>query len=165
MKNLSLTPKKWLLSLHILFASIWFGITVAFFILSINVMMTHEVSIIKAYYTSLLQLETTAGRASIIGTVTTGILLSVLTQWGLFKYMWVIAKEVLTLLSITLGFVYIYVWTIAGSKMIMPNEVSTAFMTNHLQLLIGIGVQIFSLGSMFVISVFKPWGKRYKRTE
>jgi hypothetical protein len=62
-----------------------------------------------------------------------------------------------------LGFVYIYLWTISGSSMIMPNEVSTAFMTNHLQLLIGIGVQIFSLASMFVISVFKPWGKRYKQ--
>jgi hypothetical protein len=155
--NLSLSSKKWLVSLHILFASIWFGATVTFFILCLNVLVTKDATTIESYYTSLLQLETTAGRASIIGTVITGILLSVLTHWGLFKFRWIITKEILTLLSLVLGFVFIYMWTVSGNDM---NKLSAAFKSNHLQLLIGIGVQILSLGAMYVISVFKPWGKR-----
>jgi hypothetical protein len=161
LKKLTFTQKKWLLSLHILFAAIWFGVTVAFLILSINVMITDDINQIRAYYTSMLLLEQTIGKASIIGTVTTGILLSILTHWGLFIYYWIIFKEILTFISIGLGMAFIYFWTLNGVTMLSPNGLeSQVFIVNHQQLLVGIGIQILSLGVVFIISVFKPWGKR-----
>jgi hypothetical protein len=161
LKKLTSTQKKWLLSIHILFAAIWFGVTVAFLILSINVMLTDDINVNKGYYTSMLLLEQTSGKASIIGTVTTGILLSILTHWGLFKFYWIIVKEILTFISIGLGMAFIYFWTLNGITMLSPNGLqSQVFIVNHQQLLVGIGIQIISLGAVFIISLFKPWGKR-----
>lgn len=160
MRKLTLIPKKWLLSLHIIFSAIWLGITFAFLILSINVLFTDDVQIIKSYYTSLIRLETTAGRVSIIGTVATGIVLSVFTHWGMFKYRWIIVKEVLTIGSMGLGFAFIYFWTSKGSAILLADGIAPAFVNIQVQLLAGIVIQILSLSSMFLISVFKPWGKR-----
>lgn len=46
------------------------------------------------------------------------------------------------------------------NNILIQNEINIEFKTNHLQLLIGIGIQILSLTSMFAISVMRPWGKR-----
>lgn len=55
-------------------------------------------------------------RASTIGVVVTGIFLSVWTKWGLFKFYWIIVKEVLTILSIGLGIFGMYYWTLDASS-------------------------------------------------
>ena len=162
MKNLSHTQKKWWLSAHILFSAIWLGVTVTFLILSISVLMTSDSQVIKAYYTSMLQMEQTAGRASLIGTVITGLILSIFTKWGLVKFYWIMTKEILTLICLVLGFIFIYYWTINGIHL-SEESIDDKFMTNHYQLMIWIIIQVILLGILFILSVFKPWGQRSKR--
>ncbi|PAE37506.1 hypothetical protein [Bacillus sp. 7884-1] len=162
MKNLSITNKKWWLSAHILFSAIWLGVTVTFLILSISVLMTNDSQVIKAYYQSILQMEQTAGRASLIGTVITGLILSLLTKWGLFKFYWIITKEILTLICLILGFIFIYYWTINGIQH-LEESIGDHFMANHYQLMIWIIIQVILLAILFILSVFKPWGQRHKR--
>ncbi|MGE7759938.1 hypothetical protein [Peribacillus sp. NPDC097895] len=161
MKHLSLTQKKWWLTAHILFSAIWLGVTVTFLILSISVLMTKDIGIIKAYYLSMLQLEQTAGRVSIIGTVITGFLLSILTKWGLLKFYWIIFKEIITLICMALGFLFIYFWTLKGLN--DYKLLSDAFFVNHYQLMTGVILQIIFLTALFIISVFKPWGQRVQK--
>ncbi|MDQ0882166.1 hypothetical protein [Peribacillus sp. V2I11] len=72
--------------------------------------MTNDIGAIKAYYLSMLRLEQTAGRVSIIGTVITGFSLSILTKWGLLKFYWLIFKEIITLICMALGFLFIYLF-------------------------------------------------------
>ncbi|WHZ05677.1 hypothetical protein QNH48_14040 [Neobacillus sp. YX16] len=162
MKNLSINQKKWWLSAHILFSAIWLGVTVTFLILSISVLMTNDSQVIKAYYTSMLQMEQTAGRASLIGTVITGLILSLFTKWGLFKFYWIITKEILTFICMVLGFICIYYWTINGIHL-SEQSISDQFIANHYQLMVWIIIQVILLAILFIISVFKPWGKRMKR--
>jgi hypothetical protein len=164
MKKLTLPQRKWLLIIHLVFVAIWFGDTMVFLILSIIGASTVDENILKASYSSMHLIANTSGKASIFGTVITGILLSVFTHWGLFKYKWIIVKEALTIISIGLGLVGIYYWTLKAFTMVstegleaMQNQV---FITNNYQLYIGIILQIISLLSMIIISVFKPWGKR-----
>jgi hypothetical protein len=159
LKNLSITQKKWWLSAHILFSAIWFGVTVTFLILSISVLMTNDSQVIKAYYTSMLQLEQTAGRASIIGTVITGVILSLFTKWGLFKFYWIITKEILSLICLAIGFIFIFYWTINGIQL-SEESIGDHFIANHYQLMIWIIIQVVLLAILFILSVFKPWGKR-----
>ncbi|CAH0145449.1 hypothetical protein SRABI96_00574 [Peribacillus sp. Bi96] len=161
MKHLSLTQKKWWLTAHILFSAIWLGVTVTFLILSISVLMTKDIGTIKAYYLSMLQLEQTAGRVSIIGTVITGFFLSILTKWGLLKFYWIIFKEIITLICMALGFLFIYFWTLKGLN--DYKFLSDAFFVNHYQLMTGIALQIILLTTLFIISVFKPWGQRVQK--
>ncbi|RAV09410.1 hypothetical protein [Paenibacillus contaminans] len=164
MKRLTITQKKWLLSAHILFSAIMFGVMIAFLILSITAAATKDESILEACYTGMLILAKTSVRASTIGTVATGIALSLMTHWGLLKYYWIIAKEALTLVSIGLGVVGIYIWTSRAADFVAAEGIgamqSADFLSNRFYLTAGIVLQIVSLGAMFVFSVFKPWGQR-----
>ncbi|MGE8077406.1 hypothetical protein [Peribacillus loiseleuriae] len=166
MRKISLTQKRWLLTIHILFAAIMFGVTVAFLILSLTAANTSSLDVLKACYNGMHILAKTSVKASTIGTLITGILLSVLTNWGLFKFYWIIVKEVLTIVSIGLGVVGMYRWSLSAVTFVSTAGFDAwqypSFVVNNEQLLIGIILQIISLGTMFVISVFKPWGQRKK---
>ncbi|BCU81931.1 hypothetical protein JIR001_17140 [Polycladomyces abyssicola] len=124
---------------------------------------------LKACYTSMHMLAKTSVRASTIGTVVTGILLSVLTNWGLFRFRWIIVKELLTILSIGLGVVGMYFWTLKAASLTSTEGLNAlqnpTFTVNNFQLWIGIILQIISLAAMLVISIFKPWGPRKQRTK
>ena len=167
MKKIGMTPKKWLLTLHILFSAIMFGVTITFLILSIAAATMTDEGVLKASYTSMHLLAKTSVRASTIGTVVTGILLSLLTHWGFFRYYWIIAKEVLTIFSIGLGMVGIYLWSLKAFTITtaqgMQSVQNPDFLVDRTSLFIGIILQIVSLIAMFILSVFKPWGKRERK--
>jgi hypothetical protein len=164
MKKIGITPKKWLLTLHSLFAAIMFGVTITFLILSIAATVTTDEGVLKASYMSMHLLAQTSVRASTIGTVVTGVLLSLLTHWGFFKYYWIIVKELLTILSIGLGLVGIYFWSLKAVTITtvqgMESLHNPEFLVNRTYLFVGISLQIISLIAMYILSIFKPWGKR-----
>ncbi|MFD0674620.1 hypothetical protein [Cohnella sp. GCM10027633] len=166
--RINLTQRRWLLVLHLLFAAIMLGGAVAFLILSLVAASTSDEGVLRACYTAMQVLSESSVRASTIGTLVTGILLSVLTQWGLFKFYWIIAKEILTLVAIALGPIGMYLWTLKAVRMTDDAGLNalhdSAFLVNQNQMMVGIILQIVSLAAMFVLSVFKPWGQRKRRT-
>ncbi|MDR7316763.1 hypothetical protein [Brevibacillus nitrificans] len=149
MKTISMTQKKWLLLLHVIFSAIMLEGSVIFLVLSIVAGTTGDPQVVQACYTVMHILSESSVRASTIGTLVTGILLSAFTHWGFLRYHWILAKEALTIVAILLGPIGMYVWT-AGAL----NG------GNGDMLLIGIILQIVSLTIIFLLSVFKPWGKR-----
>ncbi|WP_260412158.1 hypothetical protein [Alkalihalobacillus sp. TS-13] len=159
-----LKTKRVFLTLHLLFAGIMLGSTVIFLILNIAAAATDDQQILMASYTSMNVLSRTSIRASTIGTVITGILLSAVTHWGFVRYYWIIAKEVLTIFAIAIGMVGIYVWSLNGLMIVEHDGLNSLqnpeFVTNQTDLFIGIILQIIFLVSMYILSVFKPWGKR-----
>jgi uncharacterized membrane protein len=164
MKNFSMTKKKWILSLHILFAAIMLGTSVTFLILSITVASTSDSGLVLSCYKAMHVLAGTSVRASVIGTIVTGVLLSLGTHWGLVKYYWIIVKEVLTVVAVIVGPIGMYVWTLKGISLLAEvggeSANQGAYVSNMLWLFIGIGLQLLSLIAMYLLSVFKPWGKR-----
>ncbi|QHW33973.1 hypothetical protein GZH47_26375 [Paenibacillus rhizovicinus] len=165
--KLSLQQRRVLLLLHILFAAIMIGVQATFIILALTASVTDNASVLQACYTIMHLLAGTSVRASAIGTAVTGILLSVLTSWGLFRYYWLIAKEVLTLFSIGLGLIGIYIWTLRGVEQTDAAGINAwrepGFSVNHTWLWIGIMLQTLSLLAMYILSVWKPGGKRDRR--
>ncbi|MBP1990545.1 hypothetical protein [Paenibacillus eucommiae] len=163
-QKLNATQRKWLLLAHLLFSAIMFGGAVFFLILSITAATTSDEGILKACYTGMHVLAKTSVRASAIGALITGILLSMLTSWGLFKYYWIMAKEGLMIISILLGPISMETLTLKAVTLTSEAGLSSlhdpAFALNSGLLWSGIILQIVSIGSMFVISVFKPWGPR-----
>jgi hypothetical protein len=120
--------------------------------------------VLQACYTIMHLLADTSVRASTIGTTITGILLSVFTSWGLFRFHWLIAKEALTLLSIGIGLIGIYRWTMRGVELtgspVSSAWDTTGFAVNHTWLWTGIAIQVVSLVAMFILSIWKPGGQR-----
>ncbi len=97
----------------------------------------------------------------------TGLLLSVLTQWGLFRFYWIIIKEIISVLCIVVG-VIISGWndealslTVLRGFQVFHNPL---YLTDRTLMFLGISFQLLSLSAVIVISVFKPWGQR-KRSE
>lgn len=164
MYKLSIVQKRWLLSLHLVFSAIMLGETMVIVILSLAALTTKSGDVLNACYTILHLLSRTGGRYAPIFAVVTGIMLSLMTPWRLFRYNWIIVKEVLSLLAIAIGVVGFYVWSMRGLSIISIVRLdawhNSVFVVNNKQLWIGIILQSISLVSMFVISVFKPWGRR-----
>ncbi|WP_408107305.1 hypothetical protein [Brevibacillus sp. B_LB10_24] len=159
--------RRFLLFLHLFFSSIMLGGAVLFVVMSIRAAVTDDEQVLKACYTVMHILATTSVRASTIGATVTGILLSVLTHWGLFRFYWIIAKEVLTLVTIGIGIVGMYFWTLGAFSVTAAEGMaalhSPVFIANIQQLYAGIALQVASLVAIFLLSVFKPWGQRKQK--
>ncbi len=143
------------------------GTAFTFLILSLTAAATGDEGVLNACYRAMLILASSSVRASTIGTVVTGIALSLLTRWGLFRFYWIIAKEVLTVLSIALGPFGMYFWSLKAVRLTETYGLAAlhdpAFAANRFALMTGIILQIASLAAMFLLSVFKPWGQRTKQ--
>ncbi|REE81483.1 hypothetical protein A8990_1187 [Paenibacillus taihuensis] len=165
--KLSLTQRRIWLLLHILFASIMLGVQAVFIILALTASVTDNGTVLQSCYYIMHLLATSSVRASTIGTTVTGIILSVQTPWGLFRYYWIIAKEVLTLLAIVVGLYGLYEWTMHGLARIDADGLdawhASGFTVNHVSLWVGIIIQTLSLIAMFILSIWKPGGKRKSR--
>ncbi|MBS4219946.1 hypothetical protein KHA96_16665 [Bacillus sp. FJAT-49711] len=155
--QLSITGKRWLLTIHLIFSAIMLGNMVTFFILSITAACTQSEQLVSSCYQIMHVLSKTSIRASTIGTFVSGILLSIWTKWGLFKSYWIIVKEILTAFLLILNLWGMYAWTLKAFEENMNQLDMYVF---HIDLWTGIVIQILSLLFIFVISVFKPWGRR-----
>ena len=133
---------------------------VAFLIFSITIAASNDASLINTCYRLMHLLSRTSVRASTIGTTLTGLLLTILTKWGLLKFYWVIAKEGLTLLVIGLNLWGMYAWTFQAIILSQSATWQGDFFIVKTELWTGIIIQLLSLVLMYIISVFKPWGRR-----
>ncbi|MGP4039734.1 hypothetical protein ACTWP4_07520 [Gracilibacillus sp. D59] len=155
--KLSMTARRGLITLHILFAAIMLGNMVTFLILSITSTATADASLTESCYAIMHILSKTSIRASTIGTTITGILLSIWTKWGLFKFKWILVKEIFTVLLIVLN-----VWGMSGLTLNALHEITLVGdgLNSQFTLWVGILIQLVSLIFIFAISVYKPWGQR-----
>jgi hypothetical protein len=104
-------------------------------------------------------------RGSAIGVLATGILLSVLTQWGLFRFYWIIVKEIISVLCIIVG-VIISGWNDEAISLTALQGLQALhyplYLTDRTLMFVGIFFQLASLSGVIMISVFKPWGQRQR---
>jgi hypothetical protein len=93
-----------------------------------------------------------------------GLLLAWLTQWGLFRFYWIIAKEVITLAIIVLDQVIIR-WNSSAIALTATDASNPAYFSIRNILLVGILVRLGLLLVVIVISIFKPWGQRKRANQ
>ncbi|MBP3965323.1 hypothetical protein [Paenibacillus lignilyticus] len=164
MKKLTLQGRRILLLLHIIFAAIMLGMQAVFIILALTASVTSDSTVLHACYSIMNLLASSSVRASTIGVTVTGIMLSVMTSWKLFRYNWIIAKEVLTLVCIGVGIFGLYEWTLKGIEPTAQAGLgawqTSGFTVNHTLLWIGIAAQTVSLIVMYMLSIWKPGGER-----
>lgn len=168
-KKLTVRQKKALLSAHILFSVALLGSAFCSLALSIAAAVTDDGAVLRAAYLGMGMLQERVVRVGALGTAVSGVLLSVLTHWGLTRFYWIIVKEVGTVLSIGLGIVAMGTWTRQAIALTTAHGLEAvsnpAYIVNQRMLLAGIAVQIVSLSALVVISVFKPWGQRSRHRQ
>ncbi|MNJ55046.1 hypothetical protein D3C77_505180 [compost metagenome] len=110
----------------------------------------HLIDVVLIRYTALVALLT-------------GIVLSVWTNWGLFKHYWILIRLILTLLLISFGIEFMGDWLsqivhIAEQERFLALD-DAAFLNASYSLIGGAIANIVSLIFMTAISYFKPFGK------
>lgn len=167
MKKLGLTGKAWLKGVHIVFACLWIGAAVSMLILTFvrgHISTGDELWAVSA---SVKIIDDYIIIPSAIGCLITGILFSCFTNWGFFKFNWIIVKYVINIAAILFGTFYLGPW-VNGMEVISRIEGLSALQNTtylqYYQMNSNFGtLQAFLLIFAAVISVFKPWGKREKR--
>jgi hypothetical protein len=98
------------------------------------------------------------------GSLITGLLFSLFTNWGFFKFNWVTFKWVATVAQILFGTFWLGPWTngataIADAQRALALHNPAYLYDRQMALYFG-AAQILLLILQVFISVFKPWGKR-----
>lgn len=102
-----------------------------------------------------------------IGSIITGFLFGLLTNWGFFKFRWITVKWILTLTAILIGAIWLGPWIgdlikLSAKKGFIPSENPTFLLYEQKFLALHI-FQTIIIMSMIYISVFKPWKSAAKK--
>jgi len=164
MRNkITIRQKRWLLSAHLLCTVAWLGAGLCSLIFNLTALFTTDPHLLTAAYVFADILDKAILRGGAIGALITGVLLSVLTQWGLFRFYWIIIKEMVSMLCLIIG-VIMSDWNDEAISLTVRWGLQALhqplYLTDRTLMFLGIFFQLVSLSGIIVISVFKPWGQR-----
>ena len=161
------TGRRWLRVIHIVFiASLMGGLAS---ILAIHVLPgldTRQLFIANYSIYSLFNMVVTW---SFYGVVTTGLIYSVFTHWGLTKHWWIIGKWTGTVAL----FILVWIWLgpaingmVALSDIGMQESaVPHDYTEYHNTLTPVIAVALLIMFTLISITIFRPWGQRSQKYE
>lgn len=101
---INMTPglRKVLLLTHIASSVGWFGAVVPYLALTIAGLTSHDIQVVRAAYISMDLIGWFVIVPFSLAALLTGLVQSLFTQWGLFRYWWIVAKLVLTIVSVVI---------------------------------------------------------------
>ncbi len=166
--KITITQKRWLLSAHLFFTTAWIGGGLCSLAFDITSLRTTDPHLLHSIYVLAAILDTTVIRGGAAGTLITGILMALLTQWGLVRFYWIMTKEIIAVLTVIVDLIIIrwndqvISWTATQGFQAFS---SPLYLTNRTLLFVGILLQLIFLGGVIVISIFKPWGQRKRSSQ
>lgn len=164
MIKLGLKGKSWVKGFHIFFSCAWIGTGVSMLLISLIKGCATNGDELYAYNASIKLLDDYIIIPAAFGSLITGLLFSLFTNWGFFKFKWVIFKWVATVAQILFGTFWLGPWTneataISYTERALALQNAAYLYDRRMALYFGIA-QILLLVIQVFISVFKPWGKR-----
>lgn len=155
---------KLLLAAHIIVSVGWLGIVFAKLVLGLAAMKSGAPAVSDALYVSM-EVVNVAFPPAAIGTLVTGVLLSLGTKWGLLRHYWVATKLALTVGVIVTGIALVNRLIRQSISAPSGQAVDSGTMLGIASaptLLISLSVaHVLMLGIATVVSVYKPWGKTW----
>ncbi|AFY86641.1 MULTISPECIES: hypothetical protein [Chroococcidiopsis] len=160
----SIQQKNWVLSFHIGFATLWTGTVLSMFLIAWRNKDSTNPDILFALNSVINLLDDFVVIPAAIGSVITATLLCWQTNYGFFKFYWVIAKWVLSTALIIFGTFWLFPWANAATEISLESGLKSfqnpLYTFDALGVLLGTLIQVFFLFVIVGISVLKPWGRR-----
>ena len=159
MRKLGYKGKKTAKIIHICFIIIWVGGLISWLPLMINI-KTDNYSLV---YNTYLNLQTLAyaivGWAG-IGTLLTGLVLGIFTDWKLFKFQWVNIKFYTFFLLTFFEYFFVQLKLFKSVSLLHDNGAAALsdplFLSNHSAIILGVSIQLIVFLGLIIISFFKP---------
>ncbi|MBW4474300.1 MAG: hypothetical protein KME45_28575 [Stenomitos rutilans HA7619-LM2] len=162
--KLSLEQKNWVLSFHIGFAALWTGTVLSMFLIALRNKDTTNADILFALNSAINLLDDFIVIPAAIGSVVTATILCWQTNYGFFKFYWVITKWILTTGLIMFGTFWLFPWGNTAEDIALKEELNAfknpIYLFDARGVLIGSLIQISFLFIIIAISTLKPWGRR-----
>lgn len=155
---MTLSLRKFVLTTHIISSVGWLGAVASFLALALVGLTNTDNQLVRASY---LAMELTVWYVIVplaIASLTTGLVQSLGTSWGLFRYYWIIAKFLITIIATVLLLVH----TEPIGQLADAAREQSMSIGDHRGLQIQlVGDAIAALVLLLVattLSVYKPWG-------
>jgi len=151
--------RKLVLTAHIIFSVGWLGAVLVYVALAIAGLASSDSRMVSVIYPSL----ELAGWYIIVpcslAALLSGLIQSLGTPWGLFRYYWVLVKFLLTFVASIILVNHMPVVS-EMARMVTKGTLSgPSFERLQIQLLVHAGGGLLILIFTTVLSVYKPWGK------
>ena len=162
--KLSIKQRNWLLSLHIATVGLWFGTALCSVALALSIGVLnpgdalHGINLARNFMGEYIIVP------AAIFSVITGVLLCSFTTWGFFKHYWVMAKQLVTLILIVIGSVWLGPLTKQMTSVSESGRSQVLQDSNYLSLqntvTLGGALQTLALLAIIIVSTVKPWSRR-----
>lgn len=170
---MSMTPRisKLALTAHITCSVGWLGAVAAFLVLSIAGLTSHDAELVRGSYLSMNLIGLYMIIPLSLAAVTTGLIQSLGTEWGLFRFYWVLTKFTLTIGSTGLLMLHQFKAVEMAARRVSAVAPGTLPEIGGLgtELMSKAALALFVLLVVTTLSIFKPWGMtpygRRKRQE
>lgn len=144
-----------LVFLHVAVSVGWMGAGAANVVLAMTAGYTSTVEIRRVCYLMIDQIDLFLVIPLAFAALATGVVLSLLTPWGLTRYWWVLVKLVLTVAVIVYSTFGVGVWVIESIEATAAGARESAVAG---PLAYGAALNIVAFLLMTWVSVAKPWG-------
>lgn len=161
-----MTPRlrKLALTAHVTFSVGWLGAVGAFLALALAGLSSQDVQLVRAAY---LTMDLTGWLVIVplgLASLPTGLVMSLGTDWGLFRHYWIVAKLLITVLATILLLVHMqpvgHLARVVAETTLAEGELAGL----RIQLVADAGAALLALLAATALSVYKPRGMtRYGR--
>jgi hypothetical protein len=165
MKKFSAKGQKWLKCIHIFFASLWVGGAVTINLMNFTLkaadgMQLYGINLAMKFVDDFIIIP------GALGSLITGIVYAVFTNWGWFKHNWIIVKLVINIFGVIFGTFWLGPWLNLLPKLSkiqgMDALTNTVYIHNQNMLFVWGPFQTVTIIFALFISVLKPWKKKTK---
>ena len=146
------------LTAHITFSVGWFGAVAGFLALAIAGLTSDNPQIVVSSYISMDLITWFVIVPACFGTLITGIIQSLGTQWGLFRYYWILVKFLLTIVATIVLLVHMRPIQYMADMVTGASIADTDLRGVRIQLIADAGAALLVLLVATTLSVYKPWG-------
>lgn len=146
---------KFALTAHITSSVGWLGAAVGFLALVVPTLTSQDAQTVRAAY---MAMELTGWFAIVplaLASLLTGLVMSLSTQWGLFRYYWVLFKLMLTLLATIVLLLNMQTVSFLAGVAAEAGSVGLSGLRGEL---VHAGAGLLVLFVITILSIYKPWG-------
>jgi hypothetical protein len=155
-----MTPffRKFGLTAHITFSVGWFGAVAGFLALAVAGLTSENPQIVVSSYISMDLITWFVIVPACFGTLVTGVIQSLATQWGLFRYYWILVKFLLTIVATIVLLAHMQPIQSMADVVTGAAISDSDFRGLRIQLIADAGAALLVLLVATTLSVYKPWG-------
>ena len=153
-----MTPwtRKLVRTVHLVFSLGWLGAVVAYLALGLSAVTTRDVETMRAAWIGMELTGWTVVVPLALGSLVTGLVMSLATSWGLLRHYWVLLSLGLTVLSV--GVLLLHMPTVSEAARI-ARDADPGRLTELGGDLLHPGVGLVVLVVVTVLNVYKPRGR------